>query len=239
MTHIGPHTLYCGDAREILPGLDLAGASVITDPPWDQARGIPGADDPRSLFAAVAPHIARAARAVVQLGINTSPEFLAPLHPLMPFVHVCWLRYALPSYAGRTLRSADVAYAFGTPIAPRPGQTVIPTETVSTGRRAGEGGTRLWGRNRSDRDVTYYLDRAEHPMPRHLNHVLWLVRWWSEPDGVVVDPFAGSGTTGVAAHMSGRKFIGIEIEPRYFDVACRRIEEAMRQGELFTAAEIG
>jgi DNA modification methylase len=43
----------------------------------------------------------------------------------------------------------------------------------------------------------------------------------------------GSGTTGVAAIKLGRKFIGIEIEPKYFDIACRRIEEAWKQPRLF------
>jgi site-specific DNA-methyltransferase (adenine-specific) len=48
----------------------------------------------------------------------------------------------------------------------------------------------------------------------------------------VLDPFMGSGTTGVACVNLGRRFIGIEIEPRYFDIACRRIEEAYRQPRL-------
>ena len=42
----------------------------------------------------------------------------------------------------------------------------------------------------------------------------------------ILDPFMGSGTTGVACVKLGRKFIGIEIEPKYFDIACRRIDEA-------------
>lgn len=50
---------------------------------------------------------------------------------------------------------------------------------------------------------------------------------------VVLDPFMGSGTTGVAAVQMGRKFIGIEREERYFDIACKRIEQAQRQGDLF------
>ena len=49
----------------------------------------------------------------------------------------------------------------------------------------------------------------------------------------ILDPFLGSGTTGVAAVKLGRRFIGIEIEPRYFDIACRRIEEATKQADLF------
>lgn len=49
----------------------------------------------------------------------------------------------------------------------------------------------------------------------------------------VLDPFMGSGTTGVACANLGRKFIGIEIEPKYFDIACRRIELAQSQMKLF------
>ena len=49
----------------------------------------------------------------------------------------------------------------------------------------------------------------------------------------ILDPFMGSGTTGVACVNLGRKFIGIEIEPKYFDIACKRIEEAYRQPRLF------
>ena len=50
---------------------------------------------------------------------------------------------------------------------------------------------------------------------------------------IVLDPFMGSGTTGVACAKLGRKFIGIEIEPKYFDIACKRIEQAYAQPNLF------
>ena len=49
----------------------------------------------------------------------------------------------------------------------------------------------------------------------------------------ILDPFMGSGTTGVAAIQMGRKFTGIEREERYFEIACRRIEQAYAQGQLF------
>jgi site-specific DNA-methyltransferase (adenine-specific) len=55
----------------------------------------------------------------------------------------------------------------------------------------------------------------------------------TKPEGLVVDPFMGSGTTGAAAVSTGRKFIGIEIERRYFDLACERIDNAYRQTRLF------
>lgn len=51
--------------------------------------------------------------------------------------------------------------------------------------------------------------------------------------GVVVDPFMGSGTTGVACARRGRPFIGIELDQAHFDVACRRIEEAAKQADFF------
>lgn len=51
-----------------------------------------------------------------------------------------------------------------------------------------------------------------------------------------LDPFMGSGTTGVACAKLGRRFIGIEIEPKYFDIACRRIEDAYKQADLFINA---
>ena len=63
--------------------------------------------------------------------------------------------------------------------------------------------------------------------------MLWLVERTSRAGETILDPFMGSGTTGVACAKLGRRFIGIEIEPRYFDIACRRIEEAYRQPRLF------
>ena len=61
----------------------------------------------------------------------------------------------------------------------------------------------------------------------------WCVSLLSEYGGLILDPFMGSGTTGVACMKLGRRFIGIEIEPKYFDIACRRIEEAWKQPRLF------
>ncbi|WP_418122276.1 DNA-methyltransferase [Variovorax sp. 160MFSha2.1] len=58
-----------------------------------------------------------------------------------------------------------------------------------------------------------------------------------EPGGLVLDPFMGSGTTGVAALQLGRRFIGCEQSLQYFDVACRRIEEAITAGRMFDEAQ--
>ena len=69
-----------------------------------------------------------------------------------------------------------------------------------------------------------------------------LMRWCIEqaavnPHGLVLDPFMGSGTTGVACVKTGRSFIGIEIDPDYFAVACKRIEAAYRQPDLFVGRQ--
>ena len=60
----------------------------------------------------------------------------------------------------------------------------------------------------------------------------WLVALTTRPGETVLDPFMGSGTTGVAAVEQGRRFIGIERERRYFDIACERIARAQAQGSL-------
>ncbi len=62
--------------------------------------------------------------------------------------------------------------------------------------------------------------------------MLWCIEQAGSPQ-TILDPFMGSGTTGVACAKLGRKFIGIEIEPKYFDIACRRIEAAYKQPDMF------
>lgn len=55
----------------------------------------------------------------------------------------------------------------------------------------------------------------------------------SFPAGTILDPFMGSGSTGVACFLEGRDFVGCEVDPVYFDIACKRIEDAQRQADLF------
>ncbi len=77
------------------------------------------------------------------------------------------------------------------------------------------------------------FDPSGHPCPKPIQYAQWLVSRAAEMGQTVIDPFMGSGTTGVACANLGRKFIGIEIEPKYFDIACRRIEQAYKQPRLF------
>jgi DNA modification methylase len=75
-------------------------------------------------------------------------------------------------------------------------------------------------------------DGKEHPTQKPVALMEWCIAQAANKPQTILDPFMGSGTTGVACMNLGRSFIGIEREPKYFDIACRRIEDAQRQGRL-------
>jgi len=74
--------------------------------------------------------------------------------------------------------------------------------------------------------------RKDHPTQKPVELMVWCIEQAGSAK-TILDPFMGSGTTGVAAIQLGRKFIGIEREERYFDIAVQRIEQAVAQGQLF------
>jgi len=73
----------------------------------------------------------------------------------------------------------------------------------------------------------------EHPTQKPIEVMRWCVSFLPENAEVVLDPFMGSGSTGVAAVKLGKSFVGIERESNYFDIACRRIEAAYKQPDMF------
>ena len=77
-----------------------------------------------------------------------------------------------------------------------------------------------------------WRDGSQHPTQKPVALMEWCLGFLPNAQ-TILDPFMGSGTTGVACVNLGRKFIGIELEPKYFDIACRRIEEAYKQPRLF------
>jgi len=92
--------------------------------------------------------------------------------------------------------------------------------------------------NKAARIITFpralaLLDGKEHPTQKPIEVMKWCINQLPGPVKSICDPFMGSGTTGVAAVKLGRRFIGIEREPKYFDIACRRISEALKQPDLF------
>jgi DNA modification methylase len=96
-----------------------------------------------------------------------------------------------------------------------------------------------WGsQRRAARVIDYPRGRAvkdgkEHPTQKPLEVMKKCIEELPDDAHTILDPFMGSGTTGVAAVKLGRRFIGIEIEERYFNIAVRRITEALKQPDLF------
>jgi site-specific DNA-methyltransferase (adenine-specific) len=80
------------------------------------------------------------------------------------------------------------------------------------------------------------IEGKQHPTQKPLPLMIWCIEQAGNPN-IILDPFMGSGTTGVAAIQMGRKFIGIEREPKYFEIACKRIEQASKQDDMFIAQE--
>lgn len=198
----GGITIYHGDAREILPKLTAAAVDVtITDPVWPNASPkLAGGDRPLELLTEVAALLPRP-RLVVHLGCNSDPRILTAISADFEFFRVCWLEYTRAAYYGRLLYKSDVAYAFGCP--PRNGETgVVPGYMVDTSNDG---------------------QQADHPSPRKLAHVRWLVKWFSNEGETILDPFAGAGTTLVAAKAMNRAAIGIEIEEKYCEIAAKRL----------------
>ena len=195
--------IYHADARELVSELDFD--SVITDPVWPNAAvPLAGHSDPHGLLSQVLMGCSAAARVAIQLGCDSDSRFTTAVPAIWPFFRVAWLEMARPHYKGRLMYGSDVAYLFGAPPQSRKGAHVIPGRFIdadSSGRQ------------------------SDHPCPRKLNTVAWLVRWWSEPTDTILDPFCGSGTTLVAAKNKGRKAIGIEVEERYCAMAAERLRQ--------------
>lgn len=207
---IGDATLLLGDCREIMAAWPpcFRFDAVITDPVWPKHGGMFGNVDAFALFREAAalfePHCERE---VVVMRNDQDPRLLAALDK--PFLQAMWMRYAAVGYLGRFMTGNELAYAYGDWPPSVPGRRVLPAMAPVEAKPVKNG----------------------HPCPRSPLHARFLVANWS--DEVVVDPFMGSGTTGVACAALGRKFLGIEIHEPYFDMACQAIQDAYRQARMF------
>lgn len=81
-------------------------------------------------------------------------------------------------------------------------------------------------------------ERGDHPTQKPLGVMAWCLQQLPADTRTVIDPFMGSGTTGVACVAAGMAFTGIEREARYFDAACRRIDAAYKQPRLFAEPQV-
>ena len=214
---IGNATLYLGDCLEILPTLPKVDA-VITDPPYgigfkgkteNDGRKSRGAyesfadDDPAYIVERVKAALSISERAAITPGIRIMQQYPE------------WQDMGVFFVAGG-VGLGRWGFCCAHPI-------------LYYGKRPSRPG--MWPSSYAD----------GRPMPSDVGHptakpIEWmdrLVNIASVKDETILDPFMGSGTTGVACMNLGRKFIGIEIEPKYFEIACKRIEDAQRQERLF------
>ena len=215
---IGDATLYLGDCLEILPTLGKVDA-VVTDPPY----GI-GVD--RKMAAQSGTRYGRAAaakREYTASGWDDSP--IGPLHISAIFsasehqiifggnyfelpASRCWLVWDKKNGAN-AFADCELAWT----------NLDKPVRRIEW----------MWnGMIREGRE-----ERFGHPTQKPAGVMEWCIGHLPAAAHTILDPFMGSGTTGVACAKLGRKFIGIEIEPKYFDIACKRIEDAYRQGDMF------
>lgn len=104
---------------------------------------------------------------------------------------------------------------------------------------AGESHSR-WNAGGKRGVYTHLVNNAErtslHPTEKPRKLMAAIIKDFTNPGQLICDPFMGSGTTGVAAVQLGRNFIGIEKDPKYFELACDRLDKAQRQGSLFEVA---
>lgn len=206
--------LYQGDCLEVLPTLGRFDA-VVTDPPYGmnatKANMSSGGKGRWNL------PTAKSAWGVEALAWDNEAPAIVLTFPVIADRVIVWggQFFALPPARGwlvwnkiiRNFQSSVCELAWSNIEAP------VDCFDYSHGQLANEG--------------------KVHPTQKPLPLMEWCV---SKTKGGVLDPFMGSGTTGVAAVKLGRKFTGIEIDPGYFDIACKRISEALKQPDMFVEA---
>jgi DNA modification methylase len=206
-------TLYLGDCREILPTLGKVDA-VVTDPPYGIAfatnRGFSSWDKTE-----IANDRTTDARDFVLSTVATSGAI----------VFGSW-KVQKPDGTHTVLiwDKGDAAGMGDLSIPWKPNHEEI--YVIGKGFSGHRGSAVLRHNN-----ITWETAGRAHPNAKPVSLMVDLI---TKVAGLIIlDPFMGSGTTGVAAVKLGRKFIGIEIEPKYFDIARRRISEALKQPDMF------
>lgn len=243
---IGDATLYLGDCREVLPTLaDGSVEMVWTDPPYghDNANGdflsrrgeILG-DGRDTASEPIANDDMASMRAVVDAALTEAARILKP--------DCCCCCCGggggpRPTFAWLAQRMDQGGLSFFHSVIwdkVNPGigwRYRRQHEMVMVAHR--RDGKIAWNEGEPPTPNIIRLSKPrsdDHPNVKPDALVERFVRSHTTPGQTVLDPFMGSGTTGVACMNLGRKFIGIELEERYFDIACRRIEDAQRQGRL-------
>jgi len=226
--------IWLGDCREVLPLIGKVDA-VVTDPPYG---------DTHTHASHLSSIILRNGEAAGQpLGFEgiTADELVSLAASWVArarrwVVFTCeWKHAHRLDDAGLLVRLGIWRKPDGAPqfTGDRPG---MGWEAVAICHRAG---LKRW--NGGGRHAVWTIPKGlgdGHPTQKPLPLLAGFVTDFTDADETILDPYMGSGTTGVACVNLGRKFIGIEIEPKYFDIARRRISEALRQPRLPLAESV-
>jgi site-specific DNA-methyltransferase (adenine-specific) len=222
-TEIDNATLILGDAFIEMPGLDEVD-SIITDPPYNP-KTHKGARSARSLAASRIDFESLTEEQFIDFCANS-----VRLAKRWVVMSCAWQHAALLEKAGIPLVRLGIWHKpNGAPqfTGDRPG---MGWEAVAILHREGR---KRWNGGGHHAVWVCNVEHREHPTQKPLKLVMDWVAKFTDPGETILDPFMGSGTTGVACAKLGRRFIGIEKDPRYFDLACRRITDACRQADMF------
>ena len=235
---IGEHTLYHGDCLEVLPELDpFEGINhCISDPPYEAEAHRADRRVTRKGGAVVAERLSFG-----EIGDDT--RFRVAL--LLKEMTEGWLILFCQAEGVALWRDAIVAAGakYKKPMiwvkpdgmpqfngqGPGMGYESMVTAWTGQGHSRWNGGGRhgvFTVSKGSDPEIFHETQKPQRLMGM-------LVELFTNPGEKIIDPFMGSGSTGVAAARLGRRFIGIEKDRNYFEVACRRLQSAERQGDLF------
>ena len=235
-------TLYLGDCLAVFPSLGKVG-SVLTDPPYEEEAHTLGrrllgrslGNGERELITDASlsfPPITEETRLAVAREAVQRCEGWALVFCQAEAV-TAW-RDALRA-AGANFKRAMVwikpdAMPQYNGQGPAQGYESIAAAWCGEGRSRWNGGGRVgvFTHNKNTPG-----GKHEHETQKPVPLISELIELFTNHRDLILDPFMGSGTTGVAAVKAGRRFTGIEIEPRYFDIACRRVSEALKQPDLF------
>lgn len=222
---IGNATLYLGDCREVLPHL-LRPAAVIADPPYGIGYQHSGkGSGVRHGNGRVLRSFQRHARAVagdqepfdpaLLLGIAPRVLLWGANHYCTRLPHGTWLVWdKVPTGKSRDQADGEIAWINDTqPRALRIFRHIWDGVCVA--------------------DRTDLANGRLHPMQKPVALMRWCIQQARVPaGGVILDPYAGSGSTGVAALEMGHPFIGIEMEADYFETMCSRVRKAQMQPDM-------
>ena len=199
-------TLYLGDCREILPTLGKVSA-IVTDPPYGIADVWTKGGQRHGWQ-----------NANRQMALRNSWDAEAPSKEFFDFLRE--IAGELVIWGGNyfDLPPSRCWYVWNKP---ERNFSLAEAELAWTNKDAV---VRVIDANRSDQG-------RQHPTQKPVEVMTFSILRLKAR--TIVDPFMGSGTTGVAAVKLGRKFIGIEAEPTYFDIACKRISDALKQPDMF------